>query len=85
MCRRQFLQQQSSSQTADASELARAEADAQAVVSHLREVGQFMRQRGELPHHLVPVEARILNQYLTRNDSVEANGGEPSLNSGMYS
>jgi len=81
MCRRQFLQQQSSSQTAD--ELARAEVDAQAVVSHLREVGQFMRQRGELRRHLEPLEARI--HYLTRNDSVEDNGDEPSLNSGMYS
>jgi len=81
MCRRQFLQQQSSSQTAD--ELARAEVDAQAVVNHLREVGQFMRTRGELHSHLGPLEARI--QYLSRNDNVEDNRNEPSLNSGMYS
>lgn len=81
MCRRQFLQQQSSSQTAD--ELARAEVDAQAVVNHLREVGQFMRRRGELHSYLGPLEARI--QYLSRNDNVEDNRNEPSLNSGMYS
>ena len=81
MCRRQFLQQQSSSQTED--ELARAEVDAQAVVSHLREVGQFMRRRGELLPHLGPLEAHI--QYLIRNDNVEDSRNEPSLNSGMYS
>lgn len=84
MCRRQFLQQQSSSQTVD--ELARAEVDAQVVISHLRNVGQFMRQRGEILRHtgpLGPLEARF--QYLSRNNSVEDNGGEPSLNSGMYS
>jgi len=80
MCRRQFLQQQSSSQTAD--ELARAEVDAQAAVSHLREVGQFMRRRGELLRNIGPLEAHI--QYLTR-DSIEDNGDGPSLNSGMYS
>ena len=87
MCRRQFLQQQSSSQTAD--ELARAEVEAQAAVSHLREVGAFMRRRGELLRNigplrnLGPLEARI--RHLTRNDSVEDNRDEPSLNSGMYS
>lgn len=81
MCRRQFLQHQSPSQIAD--ELARAEVDTQAVVSHLREVGRFMRQRGELLRHLEQLETRI--HYLTRNDSVEDNGDELSLNSGMYS
>lgn len=80
MCRRQFLQQENSSQTVE--ELARAEVDAQAVVSHLREVGRFMNMRGQL-RHLDPLEAHI--QYLTRNDSVQDNGDEPSLNSGMYS
>jgi len=90
MCRRQFLQQQSSSQTA-ADELARAEVDAQAAVNHLREVGQFMRIRGELLRNVGPLrnsaslEALARIQYLTRNDSVEDNGDEPSLNSGMYS
>jgi uncharacterized Zn finger protein (UPF0148 family) len=81
MCRRQFLQQQNSEQTEE--ELARAEVDAQAVISHLREVGQFMRMRGQLLHSLGPLEARI--QYLT--DIIEDNGDSdgPSLNSGMYS
>jgi len=85
MCRRQFLQQQNSSQTAE--ELARAEVDAQAVISHLREVGRFMHARGQLLHSLEPLEARIqyLTSNLTRNDSVEDSGDEPSLNSGMYS
>lgn len=80
MCRRQFLQQQNSSQTAE--ELARAEVDAQAVISHLREVGRFMHMRGggQPLRHLDPLEAHI--QYLTRNHSVQ---DEPSLNSGMYS
>jgi len=83
ICRRQFLQQQSSSQTAE--ESAGAEEDAQAVVNHLREVGRFMRMRGELLSFVGPdsLEARI--NYLTRNDSIEDNGDEPSLNSGMYS
>lgn len=84
ICRRQFLQQQSSSQTAE--ESTRAEEDAQAVVNHLREVGRFMRMRGELLSFIGPgssLEARI--NYLTRSDSVEDNGDEPSLNSGMYS
>jgi hypothetical protein len=80
ICRRQFLQQQSSSQTAE--ESARAEEDAQAVVNHLREVGRFMRMRDELLSFVGPdsLEARI--NYLTRN---EDNRDEPSLNSGMYS
>lgn len=84
MCRRQFLQQQNSLQSEE--ELARAEVDAQAVVSHLREVGQFMRRRGEMLRITGPggiLEARI--HSLTRNDSIEDNGDEPSLNSGMYS
>ena len=76
MCRRQFLQQQSSSD-----ELA--EADAQVVVSHLREVGRFMRRRGELLRRLGPLEARI--HSLSWNDSVEDNGDEASPDSGMYS
>jgi hypothetical protein len=83
MCRRQFLQQQSSSQTTDELDQRRAEVDAQAAVNHLREVGQFMRRRGELLRNMGPLEARI--QYLTGNDSIEDNGDGPSLNSGMYS
>jgi hypothetical protein len=39
--------------------------------------------RGQLLHHLDPLEA--LTSDLTRNDSVEDSGDEPSLNSGMYS
>lgn len=45
-----------------------------------------MRMRGELLSFIGPgssLEARI--NYLTRSDSVEDNGDEPSLNSGMYS
>ena len=85
MCRRQFLQQQSSSsQTAE--ELARAEVSAQAVLSQVREVGQFMRRRGELritgPGDIL--EAHLHNIF-TRNDSVEDDGDEPSINSAMYS
>ena len=87
MCRRQFLQQPSSSQTSE--ELAGAEVDAQVVVSHLREVGRFMRRRADI----LPITGSggVLETYYTRiqngtrNDSTEDNGDEPSLNSGMYS
>ena len=83
MCRRQFLQQQNSSQTAE--ELARAEVDAQVVVSQVREVGRYMRRRGELR---ITGPGDILEAYLHnvfRNDSVNDDGDELSLNSGMYS
>lgn len=84
MCRRQLLQQQSSSQTAE--ELARAEVSAQAVLRHVREVGQFMGRRGELLRITGPggiLEAH--HNVFTQNDSVEDDANEPSLNSGMYS
>ena len=85
MCRRQFLQQQRSSQTAE--ELARAEVSAQAVLSHVREVGQYMRTRGEILRVSAPggiLEAR-LHSLFTRNGSVEDDRDEAPLNSGMYS
>jgi len=85
MCRRQFLQQQSSSQTVE--ESASAEEFGQAVVSHVREAGQFMRSRREILRVTGPggvIETRLHN-LLARNISVEDNGDEPSLNSGMYS
>ena len=80
MCRRQFLQQQSSSQPAE--ELARAEVDAQAVASQVREVGRYMRRQGELRGPGGILEAHHSNVF--RNDSVE-DEDESSLNSGMYS
>lgn len=82
MCRRQFLQQQSSSQPVE--ELARAEVDAQAVASQVREVGRYIRRRSELR---ITSPGGILEAHhnVFRNDSVEDDGDEPSLNSGMYS
>jgi len=74
ICRRQFLQQQSSSQTAE--ELARAEASAQAVVNHLREVGRIMRRRNEVLSITDGVlEAHLHNVFRD----------EGPQNSGMYS
>jgi len=85
MCRRQFLQQQSSSQTAE--ESARAEEFGQTVVSHIREAGQFMRRRGEILRVTGPggVLETHLHNLFARNDVVEDDGDEPSLNSAMYS
>jgi len=77
LCRRQFLQQQSSSQTAE--ELARAEASAQAVVSHVREVGRFMHRRNELLGITDGISEAHLHNAFTRDED------EPPRNSGMYS
>jgi hypothetical protein len=83
MCRRQFLQQQSSSQTAEA--LARAEASAQVVINHVREVGRLMHRRNEsLGITDGVLEAHLPNAFI-RDDSVEDDGDEPPQNSGMYS
>jgi hypothetical protein len=85
MCRRQFLQQQSSSQIVE--DVARAEVSAQAAVSHIREIGRLMHRRDELLHITGPGGIREvpLHNIFTRSDSVEDDGDEPSLNSGMYS
>jgi len=71
ICRRQFLQQQSSSLTAE--ELARAETSAQTIVNHLREVGRLVRRRNELLS--ITDEAHLHN--VLRDEGPQ--------NSGMYS
>lgn len=83
MCRRHFLQQQSSSQSAE--ELARAEASAQAVVNHAREVGRFMRRHNELLGITDGVLGAHLHNPFTSDDSVEDDRDERPQDSGMYS
>jgi hypothetical protein len=83
MCRRQFLQQQSSSQTAE--ELASAEASAQAVDRQVREVGLFLRRSNATLRVTDGVFEATLHNESTRDDEVEDSGDEPPRYSGMYS
>lgn len=82
MCRRQFLEQQGSSRTAD--ELARAEASAQAVDRHVREIGRFMRRRSAILRVTDGALEEALYNESTRDDDIE-NGHSLPQNSGMYS
>ena len=81
MCRRPLLQQQGSSQTDE--ESARAEASAQAVDRHVREIEQFMRR--ELLRNADHGLQAVLHNSSTSNDIIEQGDGEPHPYSGMYS
>ncbi|KAF8812401.1 hypothetical protein BYT27DRAFT_6417539 [Phlegmacium glaucopus] len=83
MCRRRFLQQQGSLQTAE--ELARAEESAQAVDRQLREVGRYLRGSNPILTVTDGVFEATHHNESTRDDNVEDDREEPAQNSGMYS